>query len=958
MTDSTTPSTTNSLPNPAIASSTSESIQVNGTTSTPTSLSTITTTTHIVSEVDKTVLSNTTNITPDLALSDINQTPILTPAELLPRDPNSLIEPSHRTITPSIPSVDLLPLTATVPAGFGVPILHGLDISVNAANEEFIVLNNGLIAGTTDTVESGLLNAQTPVTESAMSAAQVMDTQPSSTPSNTVRSRPTAPSVPWQDILIDMISELGFVESSRMMAAEELVLSRIQHENAPKIIEKFTKLLQESASGQANAADDNELGSSKRRNINSGDLAPDMADVYDSVKRRRVDDAHGMILENTSRDEIEKQMIQFMAEKREQINESNRHEFIKGRVHSTGHSENTPNAQEADAEDDGCARVDARKLNRTIQMKLETVKNEALTKTNPKSHTQQNDTSLTNSGLDERLRNIQVHLNLRFAAVPACTIAERIRVIEDVIIQLERDYPLWSALHFNQPNRVFPPPPSVTTVSRNARNQIVMSGDHLHTTLIDSGDAMSNPAVHAQYPGVGLPSAAGSSSAQTQRLGSQDTGPRTGGINSVVNDNRGAVSGVQARPGAANPGGTGGSATVIKLKRHGGAGSSSLARAVQQQLAQRKANAAASGATDDIKQPYGAASSFKITPAPHRDSPSDNGSSAIKTGANNANLGNSLSSNIAFADPLKPGVTGRGPIKSRRKSIAKGLDPTSAMASMNVAHAGNILGTNPMTGRVAGAPMSLSSQPSVMSEASLGSIAATKAKAASAKKPRKKKGEENIEESGLGKLASRPGAGRGKGGFGLGKGKGGGRPTMGLGLGKGKGGAYRQELLRQAEVEEFDEDSDEDVDDDGNFQSNTAGTGLGNLAKAPASTGNGSITTGNTTTFQNDNSALAHLVSSALKDVAVSAQQKKQQEQQQQQQQQEVQSPPTMPRKPSTPAKPPPVRKFGGKSFGMMGGESSGSSNESSDGEGSSGSQSDSSSSSGSISGSDPGDSD
>lgn len=502
-----------------------------------------------------------------------------------------------------------------------------------------------------------------------------------------------------------------------------------------------------------------------------------------------------------------------------------------------------------------------------------------------------------------------------------------------------------------------------------------MSGEHLHTTLIDSGDPVVNPAALTQFPGVGMShSPSGSPTTQVQRQGGQDTSLRTGvATNTTVNSNPGAGPAVLARPGVASPGGAGGSATVIKLKRHGGAGSSSLARAVQQQLAQRKANAAASGTTDDPRHSYGATPSFKITPTPHRDSPSDSGSTLSKTGhPSNSSPGSSLSPNISFADPLKPGVTGRGPIKSRRKSIAKGLDPVSAMASMNVAHAGNILGTNPGAGRIVGAPMSLGSQPSVMSEASLGSLAASKVKAASAKRPRKKKGDEGADESGVAKPASRPGAGRGKGGFGLGKGKGGGRPAMGLGLGKGKGGAYRQELLRQAEVEEFDDYSDEDIDDDGDFQSNSARTILGTMAKVPAGTGNGSLTAGNTTTFENDNSALAHLVSSALKEANAEAlaQQKKQQEQQQQQQQQhqqQQQAPaPTIakakkaPKKPSTPAKPPPVRKFGGKSFGMVGGESSGSSNESSDGEGSgsSGSQSDSSSSSGSISGSDPGDSD
>lgn len=127
-----------------------------------------------------------------------------------------------------------------------------------------------------------------------------------------------------------------------------------------------------------------------------------------------------MILENASRDEIEERMIQFMASKREQINESNRQEFIKGRVpnvDTAAAAAASTGTQDADAEDDGCARVDARKLNRTIQMKLETVKNEALTKTNPKTHAQQNDPSLASNGLDERLRNIQIHLNLRFGTL-------------------------------------------------------------------------------------------------------------------------------------------------------------------------------------------------------------------------------------------------------------------------------------------------------------------------------------------------------------------------------------------------------------------------------------------------------------------------------------------------------------------------------------------------------------
>lgn len=151
MTDSTIPSTTSSpKPNPATGESTQT--QVNGTTTTTPSTTTttdlsVTATTHLVTEVEKVVLTNANSISQDLILSDIAHAPILSAAGLLPQDPSSLIESRHVAMTPSIPSVDLTPMSATVPTGFGVSILPGLDLSVNAANDEFIVMDNGLITG-------------------------------------------------------------------------------------------------------------------------------------------------------------------------------------------------------------------------------------------------------------------------------------------------------------------------------------------------------------------------------------------------------------------------------------------------------------------------------------------------------------------------------------------------------------------------------------------------------------------------------------------------------------------------------------------------------------------------------------------------------------------------------------------------------------------------------------------
>ncbi|KAG0347953.1 hypothetical protein BG004_006516 [Podila humilis] len=781
-------------------------------------------------------------------------------------------------------------------------------------------------------------------------------------------------SLQWQELLANMLSDLGLVETSRMMAAEELVLTLTHLGRAPEIIANYVRQLQKSITSSVSELDAEQMsGSSKRVNVSSGSGSMDI-EGQESVKRRRVGNDGHLAEMDATRNEIEEKMAQFMALKREQINESNRQEFIKGR-----HAVNTEDHQPAD---DGCARVDARKLNRTIQMKLETVKNDALSKTNPKNVVRPSDAGDTN-GMDERLRNIQAHLNLRFAATPVCTLAERVRIIEDVIIQLERDYPPWSALHFNQPNRTFPPPPPVTTVSRNAKNQIIMTGDHLATTLIENGDPLADSAPPGSVPHINygtsqsglsagaiaqIASRTGSTVART--MSSTETKPATEGVSTAAAPGAGRVAPVPA-PAT-------GSATVIKLKRHGGAGSSSLARAVQQQLAQRKAAAGGLLSADESKAaPF--TPSFKITPSHYGEhnaigsaqSVEKSVAGAFQMSSPGSSPGtSSLSPTMGFPDPSKPGVTGRGPIKSRRKSIAKGLDPTSTLASMSIAHAGgggHILGSNsgsllPGSGNSLGSPVVKGNfQANVVGQSPAGSLASTsKSKTtSSAKKPRKKKGDDASAKvlaaaTALSTTTSiaHEISGRSKGGYGLGKGKSGRPLAMGLGLGKGKGGAYREEILRRAEVEDFDDGSDEDMDED-DFQE-TLPSGAGGRLTATAHIPNPLAAPGahvRNMTLANANRMNMAPASAVTSSDAAS-----------QQQQQQYQAPKSKkkPQKPSTPAKPPAIRKFGGKSFGMAGGESS-DSNESSDdgdGSGSSGSQTDTSSSSSSGSDSDPGDSD
>ncbi|KAF9577830.1 hypothetical protein BGW38_006713, partial [Lunasporangiospora selenospora] len=580
---------------------------------------------------------------------------------------------------------------------------------------------------------------------------------------------------PWQDVLVNMISELGFFESSRMMAAEELVLSATQRENAPRIIAKYMRDLKESVLDTGISLDENTITAthgtaSKRQSQSDLDVSDtDFPEGFNDVKRRRVEESLDRIEVNATRDVIQEKMAQFISSKREQINESNRQEFVKARGPSSttitaGATEVEDDSMDTAAEsldDDGCARVDARKLNRTIQMKLETVKNEALTKTNPRTHPQADQNSMlgTNSALDERLKNIQLHLNLRFAATPACTLTERIRIIEDVIIQLEQDYPLWSALHFNQPNRVFPPPPSVTTVSRNTRNQILITGDHLSTTLLEQGDAIhANAATltHHSPSSVSRTGPGAQAGAQWQSAASDKTGvtPRTTGENATgaTTTTPGQSRAATVASSVGSAGATGGSATVIKLKRHGGAGSSSLARAVQHQLAQRKANAAlaAGHGTDESKS----------------NGPNSSGSAAHSSKAGGA-ANSALSASEASLGTL-PGSKAKSPT-APRKPRKKKVDESHGEDGLSA------------------------SQSSVAALASAASSATVSATAMTA--------------------ASRYGAGRGKGGYGLGKGKGGGRP-LALGLGKGKGGAYRAELMRRAEVEEFEESDEEDEEEE------------------------------------------------------------------------------------------------------------------------------------------------
>ncbi|KAL4078285.1 hypothetical protein V8B97DRAFT_2003522 [Scleroderma yunnanense] len=168
-----------------------------------------------------------------------------------------------------------------------------------------------------------------------------------------------------------------------------------------------------------------------------------------------------------------KSISQFLAENRARNDISNRSEFIQS-ISEKRRRLNIDQNSENDLP--SCARTDMKQLDRDQQMKYDIAKNEdgPLRRTmKGSSRTETGEPSVALSdhsetkdqhALDERLKNIETHLAFRVVPSPPRTLLARLQFLEDHIIQLEKEYPPWAALHFNQPHRGWPPPPRPTPI--------------------------------------------------------------------------------------------------------------------------------------------------------------------------------------------------------------------------------------------------------------------------------------------------------------------------------------------------------------------------------------------------------------------------------------------------------------------------------------------------------------
>ncbi|GAN06337.1 conserved hypothetical protein [Mucor ambiguus] len=268
----------------------------------------------------------------------------------------------------------------------------------------------------------------------------------------------------WDKELSHFFRSIGLVETSECLESELVVLSQSQLQKLPAELETLVEKLLISLERHADAKEEI-IG--KPEKTHDGLLVPkrkrsdNEQDEEDEKERIKRFDGEQIQIRATT-EEVEQRINTFIQAKQNELDESNRTEFL---------SRHDPTA-----DDVTCARTDAREINRNIQMKFDIVNNEdgpiarsLLTHNDrPKSDDAMQIAAAAAADTSERLSNIEEHLNVKLdsTAKPPFSVFERIKILENTLMEIERQYPTWAAVHFNQPNRNFPPPPPVTYITR------------------------------------------------------------------------------------------------------------------------------------------------------------------------------------------------------------------------------------------------------------------------------------------------------------------------------------------------------------------------------------------------------------------------------------------------------------------------------------------------------------
>ncbi|KAI1795606.1 hypothetical protein LXA43DRAFT_728562 [Ganoderma leucocontextum] len=297
----------------------------------------------------------------------------------------------------------------------------------------------------------------------------------------------------WDAVIKAFLSSLGFSQALGGFEADMVVLNpEWEQKKVPHALGELMKHLLQL--GQAKSEDDEDTAMQER-----------------PLEERKLDHVH---LTNgvkpRSYTSITKDISRFLAQNRARNDASNRNEFLLS-VAEKRRRLNENGEFEASSPLPSCARTDAKTQNRDLQMKYDIAKNEdgplrrtmkagvmpgtqssqpiAPVKDGPNGVARPAEdypSAERYPALDERLQNVEKHFAVRYVPSPPRSLLDRLKYLENHIIHLEREYPPWAALHFNQPNRGWPPPPRATPIivpshltSANKQPQQSSSDSHM-----------------------------------------------------------------------------------------------------------------------------------------------------------------------------------------------------------------------------------------------------------------------------------------------------------------------------------------------------------------------------------------------------------------------------------------------------------------------------------------------
>ncbi|KAG7098483.1 hypothetical protein E1B28_000428 [Marasmius oreades] len=336
------------------------------------------------------------------------------------------------------------------------------------------------------------------------------------------KTKPPSPSPPppdpcrdWDVLLRTFMKRLGLTQALKGFELDMLVMNQEWEEsNIAACLEELVKGIQNLQNKSLKEEDDKDKIIHER-----------------PLEERKFDYVHlANGVEPRTPTSINKLISEFLSRKRSHNETSNRNEFLLSIAQKRA---NLSEILATDTNDiASCARTDARPVDRDSQMKYDIAKNEdgplrrtmkkrntggnnlsqsSLSSTKGKGKAQSKEANTSNAsslpqsvailperhpGLDERLSNIETHLSVRYVPSPPLSLLDRLKFLEDHIIQLEKEYPPWAALHFNQPNRSWPPPLSTTPIivpPHLTRDIAKKPGEEKSANLAPSGSAAPQP---------------------------------------------------------------------------------------------------------------------------------------------------------------------------------------------------------------------------------------------------------------------------------------------------------------------------------------------------------------------------------------------------------------------------------------------------------------------------------